>query len=141
MERTRPPSIIRGPPLPPLLNITFGELIRQQSRKHAERVAVISQQQDEIITYTELHNISDNLAAGLLATGVKRGDRVAVMLGNRSEYVHVCVYPGYQSVYKWHNTDENRELAVSGLFENRCCGNFAQLCIYLKRNSKSLVFY
>jgi long-chain acyl-CoA synthetase len=59
-------------------------------------VAVISQQQDEIITYAELHNISDNLAAGLHATGVKRGDRVAVMLGNRSEYVHVCVYPDFQ---------------------------------------------
>jgi non-ribosomal peptide synthetase component E (peptide arylation enzyme) len=98
MERTRPPSIIRGPPHPPLLNITFGELIRQQSRKHAEIVAVISQQQDEIITYAELHNISDNLAAGLLATGVKRGDRVAVMLGNRSEYVHVCAYPDSQSL-------------------------------------------
>ena len=61
-------------------------------------MAVISQQQDEIITYAELHDISDNLAAGLLATGVKRGDRVAVMLGNRSEYVHVCVYPDFQSV-------------------------------------------
>jgi non-ribosomal peptide synthetase component E (peptide arylation enzyme) len=98
MARTRAPSIIRGPSHPPLLNITFGDLIRQQSRKYAERVAVISQQQDEIITYAELHNISDNLAAGLLATGMKRGDRVAVMLGNRSEYVHVRVCPDFQRV-------------------------------------------
>jgi non-ribosomal peptide synthetase component E (peptide arylation enzyme) len=63
-------------------------------------VAVISHQQNEIITYAELHSISDNLAAGLLATGVKRGDRVAVMLGNRSEYIHVCVYPDFKSFCK-----------------------------------------
>ena len=82
-------SVIRGPSNPPLLNLTFGELTRRQSRKHADDVAVISQHQNEIITYSQLHKYSDDLAAGMLALDIKKGDRIAVLLGNRSEYVHV----------------------------------------------------
>jgi long-chain acyl-CoA synthetase len=73
------------------MNITLGELSRRQSQKHADRVAVISQHQEEVITYSQLGKYSDNLAAGMLAMGIKHGDRVAVMLGNRSEYVHVSM--------------------------------------------------
>lgn len=89
VEQKQRLSIIRGPSRPPVLNLTLGELTRRQSQKHADRVAVISQHQDEVITYSQLHNDSDDLAAGMLAMGIKRHDRVAVLLGNRSEYVHV----------------------------------------------------
>jgi acyl-CoA synthetase (AMP-forming)/AMP-acid ligase II len=82
-------SVIRGPSNPPLLNLTFGELTRRQNRKHADEIAVISHQQNEIITYSQLHKYSDDLAAGMIALGINKGDRVAVLLGNRSEYVHV----------------------------------------------------
>lgn len=82
-------SVIRGPANPPLLNLTFGELTRRQSRKQANEVAVISQHQNEIITYSQLHKYSDDLAAGMIALSIKKGDRVAVLLGNRSEYVYV----------------------------------------------------
>ncbi len=82
-------SVIRGPSHPPLMNLTLGELTRRQSLKHEDRVAVISQHQNEAIIYSQLHKYSDDLAAGMIALGIKRGDRVAVMLGNRSEYVYV----------------------------------------------------
>ncbi len=82
-------SVIRGASHPPLLNLTFGELVRRQNRKHTDDVAVISQHQNEIITYSQLHRYSDDLAAGMIALGINKGDRVAVLLGNRSEYVHV----------------------------------------------------
>lgn len=75
------------------MNLTFGELIRQQSKKYANHLAVISQHQNQNITFSELHTISDDLASGLLVLGVKQGDRVAVLLGNRSEYVHVSKLP------------------------------------------------
>jgi carnitine-CoA ligase len=39
------------------------------------------------VTYAEADERSDRLAAGLAALGVKPGDRVAVMLGNRLEFV------------------------------------------------------
>ena len=82
-------SIVHGPSHPPLMSLTLGELTRRQSRKQANRVAVISQHQNEEITYSQLHKRSDDLASGMTALGTKRGDRVAVMLGNRSEYVYV----------------------------------------------------
>lgn len=88
-EQTRRLSVIRGPSHPQLMNITLGELTRRQSRKHGGRAAVISQHQNEVITYSQLHEQSDYLAAGMIAAGVRKGDRIAVMLGNRSEYVHV----------------------------------------------------
>jgi mevalonyl-CoA ligase len=82
-------SIIRGPSQPALLNITLGELTRIQGRRHSDGVAVISQHQHDVLTYSQLDKYSDDLAAGMIASGVRAGDRVAVMLGNRSEYVHV----------------------------------------------------
>jgi hypothetical protein len=91
VEKTHRLSVIRGPSHPPLTNLTFGELTRRQSQKHAERVAIISQHQDEVITYSQLHKHSDDLAAGMLAMGIKRRDRVAVLLGNRSEYIYVSM--------------------------------------------------
>ncbi len=98
-------SVIRGPSNPPLLKLTFGELTRRQSQKHADEGAVISQHQNEIITYSQLHKYSDDLAAGMIALGIKRGDRVAVLLGNRSEYVHVR--RSHYSVYLDFKAEKN----------------------------------
>lgn len=89
VNQARRLSVIRGPSHPPLMNITLGELTRRQSRKHADRMAIVSQHQNEVISYSQLHEYSDDLAAGMISQGVERGDRVAVMLGNRSEYVYV----------------------------------------------------
>jgi mevalonyl-CoA ligase len=89
VNQARRLSVIRGPSHPPLMNITLGELTRRQSQKHADRMAIVSQHQNEVISYSQLHEYSDDLAAGMISQGVERGDRVAVMLGNRSEYVYV----------------------------------------------------
>jgi len=88
-KQTERLSVIRGPTHPALMNLTLGELIRRQSLKHTNNVAIISQHQNEKVTYSELHKQSDDLAAGMVALGTKPGDRIAVMLGNRSEYVYV----------------------------------------------------
>lgn len=42
------------------------------------------------MTYGALDKKSRAFAQGLLALGVKKGDRVAVMLGNNIEYAIVC---------------------------------------------------
>ncbi|KAF8460301.1 hypothetical protein BDZ91DRAFT_833016 [Kalaharituber pfeilii] len=47
---------------------------------------VISRHQGARLTYSQLHEQSTTLACGLLGTGVKKGDRVAVSLGNNIEY-------------------------------------------------------
>lgn len=50
---------------------------------------VISRHQRARLTYDGLDRKSDDLARGLLQRGVKKGDRVAVSLGNNIEYAIV----------------------------------------------------
>ena len=55
-----------------------------------ESYSVISRHQSARLTYGALDKKSKAFAQGLLALGVKKGDRVAVMLGNNIEYAIVC---------------------------------------------------
>lgn len=50
---------------------------------------VVSRHQQLRLTYHALDGKSSALARGLLGRGVKRGDRVAVSLGNNIEYAIV----------------------------------------------------
>ena len=54
-----------------------------------ELYSVISRHQGARLTYDALDKKSKAFAQGLLALGVKKGDRVAVMLGNNIEYAIV----------------------------------------------------
>lgn len=82
-------SILCGPSEPPLLHLTLGELVRNQAKSNGSRIAVASQHQDQSLSFAELEKRTELLAASLLQLGVKRGDRVAILLGNRLEYVEV----------------------------------------------------
>lgn len=48
--------------------------------------SVISKHQSIRLSYDDLHTQSTALAHGLAGIGVKRGDRVAVSLGNNAEF-------------------------------------------------------
>jgi mevalonyl-CoA ligase len=91
-EDEKRPSIISGPSEPALLNWTFNDLLNERLSQHANNVALISQHQDETITYAELHKRSEKLASALYGLGVRKDDRVGVLLGNRSEYAVVSQY-------------------------------------------------
>jgi len=82
-------SIFRGSTEPPLLHLTLGELVRDQAKTNGSRIAVASQHQDQSLSSAELEKRTDILASSLSQLGVKRGDRVAILLGNRIEYVEV----------------------------------------------------
>ncbi|ORY01287.1 hypothetical protein BCR34DRAFT_606004 [Clohesyomyces aquaticus] len=83
------PSIISGPSSPPLLTWTFNDILRDRCRLHGDDLAVVSHHQNQEYTYAELNRRSSELAAGLHCLGVRKGDRVGVLLGNRSEYVDI----------------------------------------------------
>ncbi|WP_433781541.1 class I adenylate-forming enzyme family protein [Actinomycetospora sp. CA-101289] len=69
---------------------TVDALFRRAFRVFAERVAVTSDQPGEAPwTYRELGERTDRLAAGLHATGLRRGDRLAVLSETRPEYVEL----------------------------------------------------
>ncbi|OAL67188.1 AMP-binding enzyme [Trichophyton rubrum] len=71
---------------PPLFEQTVGDYFADTVKKYGERTAVISRHQGQRVTYKELDQRSNSLARGLASTGVKKGDRVAVSLGNGLEY-------------------------------------------------------
>ncbi|KAJ5665473.1 AMP-dependent synthetase/ligase [Penicillium maclennaniae] len=79
-------SLARGPSEPPLIESTVGGHFAKIVAQHGDRLAVISKHQNDSITYSELDTRSNALARGLKSVGVKKGDRVAVMLGNSMEF-------------------------------------------------------
>src|SRR3990172_2728449 len=69
----------------PLLPLTIRELI---DRRVAEDAAfVYCRFGEQVLTMGELDRRINSFANGLLALGIKRGDRVAVMLPNHPDYV------------------------------------------------------
>jgi carnitine-CoA ligase len=59
-------------------------LLRAKARKNGSRTAL--RFPDGALTYEGLDQESDRVAGGLLASGVRMGDRVACFLGNRTEF-------------------------------------------------------
>jgi long-chain acyl-CoA synthetase len=65
---------------------TLTEALRRTAANHPEIVAVRTADDDVSLTWAELLSRVDALAGGLAGLGVKRGDTVALMLGNRPEF-------------------------------------------------------
>ncbi len=65
---------------------TLNEALRRTAASHPDIVAVRSADDTVAITWSELLGRVDAVAGGLAALGVRRGDCVAIMLGNRPEF-------------------------------------------------------
>ena len=66
-------------------SLTFGGFIADCARRHGDREALVSG--DRRITYRDLESEVRQFAKALLAAGVTKGSTVALMLGNRPEFV------------------------------------------------------
>ncbi len=66
-------------------SLTFGGFIADCASRHGDREALVSG--DRRITYRELEGEVRQFAKALLAAGVTKGATVALMLGNRPEFV------------------------------------------------------
>lgn len=60
-------------------------MLKQAVARFPDRTALVFE--NERVTYAELDRRVDELAAGLSAHGLRHGDRLALLLGNRSEFV------------------------------------------------------
>ena len=66
---------------------TFGRLLRERARAYGDRVAVVDGERK--VSYRELDERADRLAAGLQRIGVGHGDRVVLQLPNMAELFDV----------------------------------------------------
>jgi acyl-CoA synthetase (AMP-forming)/AMP-acid ligase II len=76
----------RGPSEPALIEQTIPQHFSTIVSQFGDRNAVISRHQNGILTYSALDEQSNSIARGLQSLGVKKGDRVAVSLGNNLEF-------------------------------------------------------
>src|ERR1700729_2313191 len=86
---TSAPSRARGGDAVPLLRETIGAKLDRTVQRFGDREALVSCAQDVRLTYTQLAAAVDELARGLLAAGIARGDRVGIWSPNCAEWVLV----------------------------------------------------
>lgn len=80
-------SYVRGPAEPPLLYETVPQLLRETVARFGPRDALVFPAQDLRLSYYDLDRQVDELASGLLALGLGKGDRVGIWSPNRVEWV------------------------------------------------------
>src|ERR1051326_611540 len=80
-------SYVHGASAVPLLGETIGENLRRTAERVPSSEALVVRQQNYRATYAELWEQTTQAARGLLARGVKQGDRVGIWSPNRAEWV------------------------------------------------------
>jgi fatty-acyl-CoA synthase len=84
---TLPLSCSAGPHDVPLLELTVGEGLRRAVERFGDREALVVREQGYRATYRELWDEVELAARGLLARGVRTGDRVGIWSPNRYEWL------------------------------------------------------
>ncbi len=81
------PSYVSGISQVPLLGETIGQNLRRTVERFPDREALVSVPQGYRATYRQFWEETSLVARGLMARGVKRGDRVGIWSPNRFEWV------------------------------------------------------
>ncbi len=66
---------------------TFGGMLCERAKSHGERLAITDSKGN--LSYAELDNRANRLAAGFQKLGIKKGDRVVIHLPNSSEFFEI----------------------------------------------------
>jgi fatty-acyl-CoA synthase len=83
------PSYAHGASSVELLGETIGDNLKQTVDRFGKREALVVRHQNFRATYDEFWELTFRAACGLLARGVKRGDRVGIWAPNRYEWTVV----------------------------------------------------
>jgi fatty-acyl-CoA synthase len=83
----RAPCYVHGASATPLISNTIGQFFDFACEKWAARPALVVRHQEVRLTYGELREKVDQLAAGLLALGLEPGDRIGIWSPNNAEWV------------------------------------------------------
>ncbi|RKO85001.1 hypothetical protein BDK51DRAFT_2250, partial [Blyttiomyces helicus] len=71
----------------PLVTKTIGEYFRDQARTFGDRQALVVPPEGLRWTYTQFEREVEACAKGLLQMGLRKGDRLGIWMGNRSEWI------------------------------------------------------
>ena len=82
-------SYVCGTSSQPLLGLTTGEMLSRIVEKYPDNEAIVSNFQDIRLTYREFLVEVEKVARGLMALGIKKGDRVAIWAMNYAEWTIV----------------------------------------------------
>ena len=84
---TPAPSHVVGRTDTPLLEETLGVLIDRAAQQHGDADALVSASQGVRLSYRGLRDEVDRVARGLLALGLRQGERIGIWSPNRAEWV------------------------------------------------------
>jgi fatty-acyl-CoA synthase len=71
----------------PLLGVTIGDMFDQIVTRYPDNEALVARHQNLRYSYRQLQEQVDRCARGLLALGIKKGERVGIWAPNRAEWV------------------------------------------------------
>ncbi|CAL8969168.1 3-[(3aS,4S,7aS)-7a-methyl-1,5-dioxo-octahydro-1H-inden-4-yl]propanoyl:CoA ligase [Rhodoplanes serenus] len=80
------PSYVSGTAEEPLLGFTIGEALDRAAASWGDEIALIARGQNIRWTWRELKERAEAFAAGLLALGLERGERIGIWSLNRAEW-------------------------------------------------------
>ncbi|EWY42051.1 fatty acid--CoA ligase [Skermanella stibiiresistens SB22] len=80
-------SYVHGASTTPLIGDTIGAHLDRMAALSPDADALVVRHQNVRLTYAQFNVETDRLAAGLLALGLRRGDRVGIWSQNNSEWV------------------------------------------------------
>ncbi|WP_066453591.1 AMP-binding protein [Castellaniella caeni] len=80
------PSLVTGLTTPALRTETIGQALEFAARTWPGQEALVSVHQGVRLSYAQLNARADKIGAGLLALGLKRGDRVGIWSPNKAEW-------------------------------------------------------
>jgi len=73
----------------PLLGQTIGDILNEVAEKYPENEAIVSPKQEIRLTYRQFREAVDQVARGLMALDINKGDRVGIWAMNYAEWVIV----------------------------------------------------
>src|SRR4030042_273983 len=74
---------------------TFGDMLQETSQRYPDRTAIVFQ--DQRYTYRELQRAVDSFAPALMDLGLRRGDKLGLLLPDWPEYsiaLYACAHLG-----------------------------------------------
>ena len=84
-------SYVHGASDVPLIGATIGDLFDRVAAQVPENEALVSCHQGVRYTYREFQALCDRFARGLMALGIRKGDRIGIWATNHAEWVVAAV--------------------------------------------------